>query len=113
MAVSLFVGLLCIGSAIYALPRFGLMAANVIVLFSMCLLFTLNNLVKFKGSHYISYGKVIKTFVLSFVVCVASMAFVSLMPLPYNEVLFDVLKLVLYIVLCYLLSVVFIKRILE
>ena len=113
MAVSSLVGLLCLYLNITLIPKYSLVGAGISVLASMLLLFTLNIAIQFKDMDYVKYSSVLHTSVFSFLITVVAFGFVHLMFIPLSGVWIGLLKIVIYLFLCYLLSAVFYKKLLE
>lgn len=113
MGITLLVGLICVNLNFYLIPKFGLTAAGVIMLSSMLLLFFLNIFTRIKDLHLVKYGKVAKTFFISVLITLFSYIFVELLFEPLDLMWFSILRMVLYLFACYILSFVFAKKLLE
>ena len=113
MAVSMFVGLIALGLNVFLIPVYGLISAGISILFSILLLFSLNLLVQFKDMDYVKYSSIIHTALVSVLITAFSFCFVKMMIIPITATWFSVLKVVIYLFLCYILSAVFSKKLLE
>ncbi len=112
MAVGMFVGLICLNLNIAFINKFHLVGAGVAMLISMLLLFTLNLAVQFKSMNYINYFAVIKTVMFAILFTAVSYLFVELLFMPLSFIYNDIVKLIFYIFICYVLSAVFVRKLL-
>lgn len=113
MAVSLLAGLICLNLNFMLIPEFHLAGAGFAMLASILILFFMNIFIQFKDINYVSYFRVLKTAVLSVLIGGLSFVFTELLFVPENIVYFSILKILLYIFFCYMLSIVFAKQLLK
>ena len=100
MCITLFIGLISIYLNIKLIPHFGLICAGAIMLFSVIGLITLNILVNFKSLNYIDLKKVLKTLLSLILIGVLSFVIVNILTIKFNNV-FEIIKIFLYIIICY------------
>lgn len=110
MAVSFFVGLICVSLNFVLIPKFELVGAGIALLFSILLLFTLNIIVQY-NPNYINYKNIVKTASLTLVFGIVSFGFVELVFNPFET--FIIIKMIMYLFFSYLLSIIFAKPLLD
>ena len=110
MAVSLLAGLVCLNLNFILISKFHLLGAGMAMLSSILFLLLLNLIIQFKSLDYINYGAVSKTGVIVILFTVISYLFVELLFAPLNFVYLNIIKLFLFTFICYILSVVFAKK---
>ena len=104
MAITFFAGLLALNLNFFLIGKFHIIGAGIAMLLSIVLLFTLNFIIQFKNLEYANYKAILKTVIFSAVICGISYLFVELLFLPLNFVYANIIKLLLYIFICYSLS---------
>lgn len=105
MAITFFAGLLALNLNFFLIGKFHIIGAGIAMLLSIVLLFTLNFIIQFKNLEYANYKAILKTVIFSAVICGISYLFVELLFLPLNFVYANIIKLLLYIFICYSLSI--------
>ena len=110
MAVSLFAGLICLNLNFILISKFHLLGAGWAMLISIVFLFLLNLIIQFKNLDYINYGAVFRTGVIVILITGVSYLFVELLFTPLNFVYLNIIKLLLFTFICYVLSAVLAKK---
>ncbi len=111
MAVSILAGLISLNLNFILIAKFHLIGAGLAMLISIVLLFSLNLIIQFMD--YINYVSVIKTALIAVGITGISYLFVELLFMPLSFIYLDIIKLILYIFLCYLLSMIFAGKLFE
>lgn len=112
MAVSLLIGLTSLVLNYFLIIKYHLAGAGIAMLISISLLFTLNLFIQIRNSDYVSYLRIIKTGVISCVICGISFVFAEILFLPFYTYNLGLLQIILYLFFCYILSFAFARKLL-
>lgn len=112
MTISLFDGGICILLNLILIPQFHILGAALAMFLSVMFLFVFNLGVQFKDMDYISFKRCAKTLLLALCISIVSFLIVQLIAVP-NVAYFCILKFVLFLFCSYLLSFIFVKRLLQ
>ena len=112
MGVSLFFCFICLYLNFVLIGHFHLAGAGLAMLLSVLILFGMNLLIRFKNLDYVNYFAILKTVVMSVMITLAAYLPASLL-FDTEFIYGGIIKIILYIFLCYLFSVLGLKRLLE
>lgn len=112
MAISLFAGGICMLLNLILIPQFHILGAALAMFLSVMFLFVFNLGVQFIDMDYISFRRCAKTLLLALCISIVSFLLVQLIAIP-NVAYFCILKFVLFLFSSYLLSFIFVKRLLQ
>lgn len=112
MGISIFMGAFCLILSSILIPKYGAIGAGITLLTSILVLILCHSFVKFEHVS-VNYFLVIRTILQSALICFIAYSISFMLFIPQNIILFDFIRIAIYVFISYMLTGFFAKNLLE